>query len=431
LLLAVVVVTLPGFARASSDPGYLEMKPVLQALREHLKARGTLPTDITDAEGEPLLSWRVRLLPFLKQDYLYRQFHLDEPWNSPHNHALIGRMPAVYSSRRAESGRTPFLRPVGPGALFPSGGTDLAELAIREHRPRILLVEVQDRYAVTWSKPEDLLYDPAHPGARLDSVEPVRGFQSGAVAGFADGSVRFIWPESEPGVARSLFSPEEKTLLRRLPLLAALLGPPWRSITLPAFLMGVCAIAGCARAGYRLVRRNVLSPGESLWMILGVEQLIWWCCFLAGDHFPLDLAPEPDGLWFAPWDAQAVPLFAATVVSLLPLWWYRRSPGWWCLFALNVVLWLLSAMVACFRKPESDAASVFFLTVPLVFPLCIVLLAIALSLAGPSYPGFPRRVAHWTGLLICLLPLVWVGYGVSQGLVKPPEISPFIQEVRE
>ena len=50
----------------------------------------------TSPQGKPLLSWRVRILPFLGQDALYRQFHLDEPWDSPHNRTLIDKMPAVY-----------------------------------------------------------------------------------------------------------------------------------------------------------------------------------------------------------------------------------------------------------------------------------------------------------------------------------------------
>ena len=40
------------------------------------------PAGTVDAEGKPLLSWRVLLLPFLEQDALYRQFHLDEAWAS-------------------------------------------------------------------------------------------------------------------------------------------------------------------------------------------------------------------------------------------------------------------------------------------------------------------------------------------------------------
>src|SRR5205823_10918869 len=61
-------------------------------------------------QGKPLLSWRVHLLPFLEQDNLYKQFHLDEPWDSEHNKKLIARMPPVYrsSDKVAADGRTTF-----------------------------------------------------------------------------------------------------------------------------------------------------------------------------------------------------------------------------------------------------------------------------------------------------------------------------------
>ena len=35
------------------------------------------------------LSWRVAILPYIEQDDLYKQFKLDEPWDSEHNKKLI------------------------------------------------------------------------------------------------------------------------------------------------------------------------------------------------------------------------------------------------------------------------------------------------------------------------------------------------------
>jgi hypothetical protein len=43
------------------------------------------------------LSWRVHILPFLEEGFLYEQFHLDEPWDSEHNKTLIPFMPDVFS----------------------------------------------------------------------------------------------------------------------------------------------------------------------------------------------------------------------------------------------------------------------------------------------------------------------------------------------
>ena len=47
---------------------------------------GTLPPAYTvDAEGKPLQSWRVLLLPYVGEEKLFAQIRLDEPWDSEHN----------------------------------------------------------------------------------------------------------------------------------------------------------------------------------------------------------------------------------------------------------------------------------------------------------------------------------------------------------
>src|SRR5437899_11584241 len=60
---------------------------------------GSFPLQaIYNKRGEPLLSWRVALLPYLEEQELYSQFHLDEPWDSPNNESLLARIPPVYAS---------------------------------------------------------------------------------------------------------------------------------------------------------------------------------------------------------------------------------------------------------------------------------------------------------------------------------------------
>jgi len=53
---------------------------------------------ICDKNGKPLLSWRVAILPYIGQEPLYRQFKLDEPWDSPHNIQLLGHLVKTYRS---------------------------------------------------------------------------------------------------------------------------------------------------------------------------------------------------------------------------------------------------------------------------------------------------------------------------------------------
>ncbi len=55
------------------------------------------PAAITDKNGKPLLSWRVAILPFTDHSQLHEKFHLDEPWDSPHNFALLKEMPSYYA----------------------------------------------------------------------------------------------------------------------------------------------------------------------------------------------------------------------------------------------------------------------------------------------------------------------------------------------
>ena len=69
------------------------------------------------------MSWRVALLPFLDTSYeaLYRKFHLDEPWDSPHNKTLLPELPAAYAPVVRKEGpehSTYYQVLLGPGALF-------------------------------------------------------------------------------------------------------------------------------------------------------------------------------------------------------------------------------------------------------------------------------------------------------------------------
>src|SRR5687768_3350628 len=64
----------------------------------YAEAKGALPPPaLIGDDGKPLLSWRVLLLPYLEHRELFEQFRLDEPWDSPHNRALLPKMPNVFA----------------------------------------------------------------------------------------------------------------------------------------------------------------------------------------------------------------------------------------------------------------------------------------------------------------------------------------------
>ena len=72
-------------------------KQIGLAIHNYIAVHDSFPPAFTqDKAGKPLLSWRVLILPYLEQDALFKEFHLDEAWDSPHNKALIARMPVTY-----------------------------------------------------------------------------------------------------------------------------------------------------------------------------------------------------------------------------------------------------------------------------------------------------------------------------------------------
>jgi hypothetical protein len=75
-----------------------------------------------DKDGKPLLSWRVAILPYIEEQALYQQFHLNEPWDSEHNRKLIPQMPAIFfcpsTPLELSDGKTTYQTATGPGTAF-------------------------------------------------------------------------------------------------------------------------------------------------------------------------------------------------------------------------------------------------------------------------------------------------------------------------
>jgi len=126
------------------------------------------------------LSWRVHLLPFLEQRQLYDQFHLDEPWDSPHNKSLLDQMPEFYMSPIVGDlgqGLTVYQRPVGNGAFDDGDGTAMTFGEIADGSSNtILIVETNSSEAVPWTKPDDYDFDPSNPTRGLGEHYPRQKF---------------------------------------------------------------------------------------------------------------------------------------------------------------------------------------------------------------------------------------------------------------
>jgi hypothetical protein len=166
------------------------LKQLVLAMHNYHDSYGKLPAAYsTDKDGNPLLSWRVHILPYIEQEDLYKQFHLDEPWDSEHNKKLIPKMPKVYLSSKhlPEKGQTTYLAPVGDATIFP--GKDAIKITdITDGTSNtIVFVDASDESAVIWTKPDDLKVNPKKPEAGLSLR-----FGEIYLFAFADGSVRAV-----------------------------------------------------------------------------------------------------------------------------------------------------------------------------------------------------------------------------------------------
>jgi hypothetical protein len=113
----------------------------------------------------------VALLPYIEQEALYKQFKLDEPWDSANNKKLIEKMPKTYAPVRvkAKAGETYFQRFVGKDALFNEKGSDYKLSTIPDGTSNTALV-VEAGNPVIWTQPTDLPFNPKAPLPKLGGL---------------------------------------------------------------------------------------------------------------------------------------------------------------------------------------------------------------------------------------------------------------------
>jgi prepilin-type N-terminal cleavage/methylation domain-containing protein len=157
-------------------------------------ANGAYPAGVYDSTGKVGLSWRVALLPYIEENELYKQFKLNEPWDSPANKPLIARMPRAYTVPGGPPGFTYYRSFAGPDTAFPppkpgAPGTlakGLALFGITDGSSNTALV-VEAGEPVEWTKPDELVYAPGQPLPKVGGV-----FGDGMHVLFGDSSVTFL-----------------------------------------------------------------------------------------------------------------------------------------------------------------------------------------------------------------------------------------------
>ena len=167
------------------------LKQIALAMHAYNDANGHFPPQaVYDKDGKPLLSWRVLILPYVEQNELYKQFHLDEPWDSENNKKLMEQMPKVFaapaqSEESLKNHETVYQGFAGKGAFF-DGKKGLTFADVTDGLSNTIMA-VEAAKPVPWSKPEDVPFDEGKLLPKVGGLYP-HLFQ----VGMCDGSVRGI-----------------------------------------------------------------------------------------------------------------------------------------------------------------------------------------------------------------------------------------------
>jgi hypothetical protein len=181
-------------ARRSVSTGHLKQLAI--AVHNYHDTFGALPPAVvTDANGQPLYSGRVLLLPFLEQKSIYDAFDKSKAWDSPENLALSQQLISTFHDPNSPSnspGVTDYVFVTGKGTMF-ERGKKISFADITDGLSNtLMMVEVKDSN-YHWAEPRDL--DFSQPNVTLSSSHP--GITNAA---FADGSVLPIANSTPPQI---------------------------------------------------------------------------------------------------------------------------------------------------------------------------------------------------------------------------------------
>jgi hypothetical protein len=165
---------------------------------------GTIPSNFADKDGKPLLSWRVAILPYIEETPLYKQFKLDEPWDSENNKKLVEKMPKLYAPVRvkAAAGMTFYQTFSGKGTLF-SGKTSKYPASIPDGTSNTGLV-FEAGEPVIWTKPADLPFDAKKPLPKLGGM-----FDGICNVVMCDGEVKRLKKDADEDNLKRMITPAD------------------------------------------------------------------------------------------------------------------------------------------------------------------------------------------------------------------------------
>jgi prepilin-type processing-associated H-X9-DG protein len=190
------------------------MKQIGVALQAYHDTYKTVPPAyFADAEGKPMHSWRVLILPFIEGNDVYQKYDFNEPWDGPNNKKLAALIPSVYQcpSGSEDDGQTNYVAVVGPETVWPGDAPVKIRAIIDGPSRTIQVIETVDS-GIHWMEPRDVSLDQATAGINGHNGPPSISSHhpGGANALFCDSHVQFLPDDVPPETLRALLTKDGK-----------------------------------------------------------------------------------------------------------------------------------------------------------------------------------------------------------------------------
>jgi Protein of unknown function (DUF1559) len=201
-------------AKLEQGEARLRLVRISKAIKDWIAARQK-PNGEKLAEVSDGLSWRVHILPFLKETALYKEFNLQEPWYSAENLPLISRIPKIFQYQ-SSPGRTRFVVPFARGDDIDANPLSVIRKATDDPELTLFSFWTAPQQAIPWTQPEKVAIDSTGLRRQLGWDE-----QDDIVAGFADGTSQVLPADLHQTIIKALLSREGKESFNLKTALAA------------------------------------------------------------------------------------------------------------------------------------------------------------------------------------------------------------------